>query len=282
MNKNLYLLAFALCTLVTAWPSARAGDMKAELVADVKLFHSHFGKTPFPNKTITVHPHGIRFHLSPATKVPEYTALYSFFKVGGDFEISANYDWTPVDVPDGGYGVSCGIRIETNDKRHSLAIARGNFPGTGSAYRVTVGTMSADRSVEYKNEDPFPTKAKNGRLILARTKKEVICLAANKTEEPTELCRIPFTDAAVQRVLIFADPGSAPTHLDARVSQFRIQAEELSHHMTKKESQGGWLGVIAGAGGLLLVGTIGYVVVRRLRTGRWSGAAEAARPGRKS
>jgi hypothetical protein len=249
--------------------TTQAGDMKVEEVGDLKLFHSRFGMTPFPNKTITIEPKGVRFSLSPATKNPQYTAIYSFFKIGGDFEISANYDWTPVVVPKGGYGVSCGIAIETNDKMHRVALARGNFPGEGGAYRVSTGIRMPDRSVVYKNEPLFKTKAKSGKLMLTRNKKEIICSAGDQAESPMELCRIPFTDAAVQSVFLFADPGAAPTELKARLTQLKIRAEETSHHMTKNELPTPWFGLIWAVGAVLLAGTIGYVVIRRIRTGQW-------------
>jgi hypothetical protein len=271
MNQHFLLFVTgAACIMGLASSPVGAGDMKAEVIADSKLFHSHFGKTPFPNKAITVDPQGVHFFLSGTTEKPEYTALYSFFKVGGDFEISANYFWTPIVIPKGGYGVSVGIRIETNDKNHSVALARGNFPQQGSAYVVSIGTMSADRKIGYKNEAPFPTSAKKGRLILARKKNEVVCLAADDTEEPKELCRIPFTDAAVQRVLIFADPGKATTDLDAWITEFKVRADEMSHHMVKEENYSNWWGVVAGVV-LIVIGTTGFLVVRRIRTGRWSG-----------
>ena len=268
MNKH--ILLFVIGGLCVWSASVAAGEMKTEVAADVKLFHSHFGKTPFPCKAIDVGPHGVHFFLSSATPKPEYTALYSFFKVGGDFEIAADYSWMPVVVPKGGYGVSCGIRIETRDKKHSIALARGNLPDQGSAYIVSIGTMKPDRKIDYQNESPFPTKSTTGRLILTRQKKEVICLAADGTEEPTELCRIAFTDAAVQHVLIFADPGNAPTDLDAWITQFNIRAEEMSHHMVEQESYNSWLGVPAGIA-VIVIGTAGFLVAHRLRTGRWRG-----------
>ena len=43
--------------------------MKVEVTADVKLFHSHFGKTPFPNQAITALPQGVHFYLSTATAI---------------------------------------------------------------------------------------------------------------------------------------------------------------------------------------------------------------------
>jgi hypothetical protein len=271
MNKHFLLfLAGAAAILCLAWSSVSAGDMKAEVTADVKLFHSHFGQTPLPNKAITIDPQGVHFSLSAETEKAEYTTLYSFFKLGGDFEISANYDWTPVPIPKKGYGVSCGIQFETNDKKKSVALARGNFPGKGSSYRVSIGTMNADKKTEYKVQPPFATQAKSGRLILARKKNEIICSAVDEAEEPRELCRIPFTDAAVQRVLIFADSGTAPADLDVWITQVKIRADEMSHHMVKQEKLSGWWGVIAGAA-LIVVGTTGFLVVRRLRTGRWGG-----------
>lgn len=271
MNKHFLLFpAGAAGILCLAFASVSAGDMKAEVVADFKLFHSHFGQSPYPNKSIAVDPQGVHFSLSAEADKADYTSLYSFFKLGGDFEVSAKFDWKGVAVPKKGYGVSCGIQIETNDKKKSVGLARGNFPDDDSAYRVSVGSVNADKKVEYKVEPAFKTTAKSGRLILTRKKKEIICLAADGTEEPRELCRIPFTDAAVQRVLIFADPGGTPNDLDVWITQVKMRADEMSHHMVKKETQNSWWGIVVGAI-LIVVGTTGFLVFRRLRTGRWDG-----------
>ena len=276
MNKHILLfLGGAGCILCLGWSTAAAGDMKAVVTADFKLFHSHFGQTPFPSKAVTVDPDGVHLFFKSATEKPEYAALYSFFKLGGDCEVSARYDWRPVPIPRTGYGVSCGIRIETNDKKHSISLARGIIPGKGDVYLVSIGTRRADKHVDYTNETPFETSAKSGRLILLRQKKEVICLAADEVAEPRELCRLPFTDAAVQRVLIFADPGKAAADLDVWITDFEIRTDEMSHHMTKQETHGNWWGVLAGAA-LIVGGAIGFFVVRRFRTGRWSGIASAS------
>ncbi len=271
MNKHVLLfLAGAACILCLALSAVRAGDMKAEETGDVKLFRNRFGQTPMPNKAITIDPQGVHFLLTAASEKAEYTSLYSFFKLGGDFEVSANYDWLPVGVPKKGYGVSCGIGIETHDKKKSVQLARGNLPGQGASYRVSIGTVNADKKTEYTVQPPFETTAKKGRLILARKKNEIICLVADEADEPRELCRIPFTDAAVQRVLIFADPGSAPNDLDVWITQFKIRADEMSHHMVKQEKFSGWWGVLGGLA-LIVFGTAGFLVVRRIRTGRWGG-----------
>jgi hypothetical protein len=271
MNKHFFLfLGGAASILCLTWSSVSAGDMKAEVIADIKLFHSHFGQSPYPNQAITIDAEGVHFVIKAETEKAEYVSLYSFFKLGGDFEISAGYDWFPVDVPKKGYGVSCGIQIETNDKKKSVALARGNFPGTGSAYRVSIGTMNASKKTEYKVQPAYETKATNGRLILARKKNEIICSAVDDAAEPRELCRIPFTDAAVQRVLIFADSGTAPADLKVSITAVKIRADEMSHHMVKQEKVSGWWGVLAGLA-LIVVGTTGFLVVRRIRTGRWGG-----------
>lgn len=247
--------------------------MNAEAVVDLKLLHSHFGQTPIPSKAITIAPEGVHFKLSADAEKAEYLSLYSFFKLGGDFEISADFHWTAVLVPKKGYGVSCGIQFETNDKQRSVALARSNLPEGISAYRVSVGTMGAGKKVEYSVEDPFPTSALNGRLILSRKKKEIICsVAEGDTEESRVLCRLPFTDKAVQRVLIFADPGGEPNDLEVWITNVKFRADEMSHHMVKKEQESNWWGAIAG-GLLFIVGTAGFLIHRRLRTGHWRGAA---------
>jgi hypothetical protein len=271
MNKKYILFTpLAACLLLPALPPAAAGEKTAELEcpADVKLFDAFFGRYGAPAKAITIDLRSVRFLLSSSFQKPEQLGLYSNFKVAGDFEISATYEWTPVDVPNGGYGVSCGIKVETNDENKAVALARGNLPGKGTAYIVTEMRKEGGE-IKYYNSD-FPTTATKGRLVLMREKKEVVCLAGDGAAEPKELCRVPFTEASVQRVLIVADPGAAPTDMDARISQFTIRAEEITHKIPKRDAPRDWGWWLTGA---VVIGCAvgGFFIFRRIRHANGAG-----------
>jgi hypothetical protein len=272
MIKTSLFFAGAACICLQA--AAFAGEMKDELQppADVRLFDAYFARYGAPVKAIVTEPRSVRFVLKSSYQKPEQLGLYSNFKVAGDFEISAKYEWTPVNVPKGGYGVSCGIKVETNDESKAVALARGNLPGRGSAYIVTEAKKEGGEIKYYNTE--FKTDAKKGRLILLREKKEIVCLAADGAGEPQELCRLPFTEASVQRVLIVADPGAAPTDMDARISEFKVRAEEITLKIPKRDAPRNWGWWIAG-GVILIAGAVaGYFIFRRLRYGQWGWSSD--------
>jgi hypothetical protein len=274
MTKNYFLfLAGAACIFLLTLSADGAGEMKAELECppDVKLFDAYFARYGAPVKAITTDLRSVRVQLSSSFPKPEQLGLYSNFKVAGDFEISAKYEWTPVNVPKGGYGVSCGIKVETNDENKGVALARGNLPGKGSVYIVTEAQKESGE-MKYTNKH-FPTEAKKGRLVLLREKKEVVCLAGDGVGELQELCRLPFTEASLQRVLIVADPGAAPTDMDARISEFKIRAEEITHKIPKRDAPRGWGPWFAG-GAFFGIAVGGYFAFRRYRYGQWGWSRE--------
>ena len=237
--------------------------MKEEFKFDPasKPFDTQFVRYPLPAPAIITDAEGVRFTLTTATKKPEVTGIYSAFTLGGDFEVAVDFDWMPVVVPKGGYGVSVGISVEANEKFNIVKLARGNFQGKGSAYRVTMGIRNEKGQTEYKKNDDFETKAKNGKMILMRKKKDLFCMIVEGTEEPKELCKLPYTDAAIQKVHFFADPGNAPTDMDARLSQARIRADEITHHMTRQERRSTW--PLWVGGGTFLALCIGAVFIYR-------------------
>lgn len=233
--------------------------------ANVKYLKSHFGRYPPVAKAIEFEPQGVRFLLTTSTKEPKQTGLYSFFAVAGDFEISATYDWTPVVVPKDGYGVSCGIGIDTDTR--TIHLERGNFPSiTGSGYRITWTEMENGKKV-YKNDAPVATKAKRGQLVLRRENKDVICLTADGTGDLVEQRRIPFTTETVRKVRFFADPGNAPTNMDARLTKIHLRAEEITTNTPLSEA-GGWGWWITG-GALLILAIAAGLVIYRMRKGHW-------------
>jgi hypothetical protein len=254
-------VAGCIVTMTASW--CRAGEMKSELDcgANPALLRSHFGFYPSGAKAVKITDKGLRFYLTTDTKKPVQTGLYSYFAIAGDFEISAWFDWTPVEVPKDGYGVSCGIAFDTDTR--TVALARGNFPGQGGGYRITTKEPKKD----YENED-FKSLAKRGRLVLRRVKKELIILSADGDGELNELKRInPFPTETVRKVRLFADPGNAPTSMDARLSKIQFRAEEITGQIPISESStwGWWLA----AGLLMIFAMVAVVGVYRLRTGHW-------------
>jgi hypothetical protein len=251
-------------------PLVPAGEMKAELDcgANAKLLNTFFRRFPLATKAIEFEPQGVRFWSSSANKKAEQVFLYSIFSVAGDFEISATFQWTPVVVPKDGYGVSCGIAVETDS--FFVELGRGNFPEQGSAFTVT--KRSGVGNNKTYDDQFFVTDVKQGKLVLRREKNELICLTSDGTGELQDLCpKFLFNSGTVRRVLMFADPGGASTNMDARLSQIHLRAEEITTSRPKSEASssiGWWLA----AAGLVIV-VLGILVWRTLRS-RARSAAE--------
>src|SRR4051812_5635044 len=123
--------ALASIALLVAVAAARGGDPVAALDAgaDVRLLDSHFARYGYvPARTVVRDTHGVRIRLPSGVPNIGQTGLYSYFSVAGDFEFSATYELIDLPAPRGGYGVSCGIAVDTQGPGGSVAVARGQPP----------------------------------------------------------------------------------------------------------------------------------------------------------
>jgi len=248
--------------------SAVAGEMNSLLdcSADPRLFNTHFARYGYLQfRSIVVERSGVRIWLPSATPNIGQTGLYSFFALAGDFEYSVAYELLDVAQPQGGYGATCGIAIESEIEGHSVAIARGISPGNGSCYTVTRG-QPGEEGVKYDGKF-CPSTAKTGRLVLQRANDETVCLAADGMQEPRELCRIPFNNRTVRKVRIFADAGGSKTAVDGRFTQIRLRADEIAGGVPKLQPPKDWKWWWIGGGCGLA--TVSLVALRQRRLRRW-------------
>jgi hypothetical protein len=254
----------ALLLACAVLPRGSAEETRTALELTGKALRFQFGRYPSAAKCVHVESDRVHFLLTPSDKNSEQVGLYSYFSLTGDFEISADYEWTPVFVPKEGYGVSIGIAIDADSG--SIALARGNIQPVGSACVVTHG-RDANGKREYRNDPVIPTKAKSGRLVLRRESSEIVCLTADGAGELEERCRIPFSNGTVRKVRIFADPGNTATSLDASLSKIAIKAGAISAQIPLSEPtglSGGFMALVIVSVGVIIVLTI--LGIRRSRS----------------
>jgi hypothetical protein len=261
--RRIWFIA-ALAVVFLAAP-VRAAEMKDHLdfAAKVEWLKSHFrdyGQDTV--KTVFFEPQGLRFWLETTTKDATQSGLYSYFTLAGDFEISADYEWRTVTEPKAGYGVSCGIAVDSEGK--TVALARAFVIGKGDVFRVSKKVPGKD----WQNEE-FPAKAVKGKLVLRRVKAKVTCLASDGDGELEELGdKIPFTGASVRKLRLFADPGNVPNALDARLIDIHVRAEEIKSDIPLRERESNlvwWLTV----GSLVFAAVAGYLGYRRWQDDKW-------------
>ena len=253
------LFAFAVTTSTSTW----ADDKKALLdcAANDRLFDTHFTRFgPSAAKGILRDGKGIHFKLPPM-KDSGHTGLYSYVVLAGDFEISARFDWAGVPIPKTGYGASAGITVETDGPGGSLSLARANLPKVGGSFIIIRG-QPTPKGPKFETSHEG-TRAAKGRLVIRREKAELICFVAEGDGELHELRRVPFSEATVRQVRIYADPGGSDTELDARIFDFRILAEEITGNVPERDKPRGygWWPILM----VLLVAVGGYVVWRRIK-----------------
>jgi hypothetical protein len=261
MKQPLTLLAAAALVPLGA---ALAADMKAELdcAADPKLLDTHFTRYGHdPGRAVAREPQGLRFRL-PAAKGVVQTGVYSRFQLAGDFDVTVTYELIDAPPPKEGYGVTCGLAVDTDGSGGSAAVTRGFRIKEANGYFVEQGKV-ADGGITWEPVQTVPcaTKTKTGKLGLKREKKELVCLYAEPPSwEFFELCRIPFSEGPVRKIRIFADTGGSPTPLDARISDIKIQAEALA----KREEPGSW-GWLLALAALVVFGAAAFLIYRRLQ-----------------
>jgi hypothetical protein len=270
----LILVSFA---LFTAALSVHAGPPLKTLDCTEnkgKLLDSEFARYPQKPQTIFRQEDlpGARFWLVPDAKDAGQTTLYSKFVVAGDFEISMTYDGFEVEQPKTGYGVSVGLAVETENKDGTpgirVQLARGSYRGRGDGYTVTVGTLKKkpERGIEFKETHKEPDRSKSGKIALKRVRDKLICLtgdADKPIDELYEIAKVPFTDATIKKVRIYADQGGSPTHIDVYVSDVLIKAEEITHQIPLRDRPGWFWWIVAGIIFLLAGGIATAVYLRR-------------------
>jgi len=235
--------------------------------ANVKLFATHFGRHGMTSEKVVVREkQGVRLRVNGAIKGAKPSGLYSYFALAGDFEVRANYDVIDVPPPTDGYGAGFGFAFETKGPPGDVTVRRGQWKGEGSGVQIVRG--QADASGDMKYDAKFsPTNAKKGQIVFRREKAEAVVLTAdNLIDEPTEVFRIPFTDATVRTMLIFADPGGSPTVVEGRLTGLKVTAGEITGGIPERDidETPGW--VVALAVGIALL--VGWKLVGWLRRRR--------------
>jgi hypothetical protein len=242
--NGFHLCLAAVLLLAARGPALRAQELKSDLdcAANPALLDNHFGRYGY-KAAIGRDGDTIHFRLPAQEKAVEQTGLYSLFALAGDFEFSAAYEWIDVPEPSGGYGVSCGIAVETAKNVSGggyVSVTRCRLrKEVANNYQVTHGVLK-DGAMKYEPgpQSPYPTLAKKGRLIVRREKGEIYCQAQNDGADVEDLCHIPYTEATVQKVLLFVDAGGSTTPVDVALSQVRIKAEKHNTEPVRLEAGG--------------------------------------------
>jgi hypothetical protein len=241
-------------------------NLKAEIdtVRNTQLLQSHFkdyGQEVV--KSIYREPNGVRFWLTTKPKEPKQVGLFSYFALAGDFEISVAYEILAASNPTAGYGVSCGIAVDSDDK--IVQLLRGQQVKKAPAFIVSEGTKGGDGKMEFKDISEKAAKAKTGRLVLKREKSKLIALASDDVKGTLEeISQVTFTTGTVRKARFFADPGGAPNSLDVRFTQIRVRAEEISTDVPIRERDGTLFWWIAGIT-FLVVAVGAFFAIRRYR-----------------
>jgi hypothetical protein len=258
--------AIALASLCFA-PTVRADELQTELdcAANVRLFDTHFARFGYlPLNSINREEHGLRFKLPSAIKNIPQTGMYSYVALKGDFDISAEYEWIDVPPPKGGYGLSCGIAIDTLGAAGQVSLARAILPWKKNEHWIafTQGKPDESGKMKYDTTPAAKTKALTGRLALRREKDELICLAADGAAELREVGRIPFTTETVRQVRLYADPGGSPTYVDMWMGGLKVRAEAITgaFRLVEKKPGLGWWPVF---GVVVLAAALALVLLRR-------------------
>lgn len=261
-------LTAVLAAVAAAGPAlpVLAGEMKAEIdcVSNVKRFDALFGRYGYqPTTAIVREPVALHFRLPSGVKNVPQTGLYSYFALAGDFEVEATYQLITLTPPKEGYGVSCGIAVDTDGPGGNLALTRSHRPKEDEGYVVSRG-VPGEGGMKYETTHT-PSKAKLGRLVLRRVGKDVFCLVADDLKEtPREIAKIPFTAETVRKVRLYADPGGSPTAVDVRLGGFKARAEEITGGVAERDQGIAWGRYLLFAA-IVGIAVAGFVVWRRRR-----------------
>jgi len=192
------------------------------------------------------------------------------FTLRGDFEITAGFEITKLDDPDGGYGVGPSLHIATSSPAADAAtvsrlkrVKEGDVFSTHSATNVAQSDGKPKRKHSVKM---FDTTAMTGRLRLVRAGKTLRYLVSEGGPEAEfrELKQIEFTDADVTLVRVSLNRNGAGTPAEMRWLDFAVTAKAF---VGKGQS---WTAVVASvwpwvamASGLVLLVVVVWLWRRR-------------------
>jgi hypothetical protein len=266
----------SLCLCATAGCSPRVAPLK-ELDCsqkDGKFLESHFTRYPQKPKTVFRHANlsGVSFFLTPDNVGVGQTTLYSNFVVAGDFEISMTYEGFNVPAPETGYGISCGLAVDTENKDGTPGM-RVHFTRSSlvrkkdaDGYAVVVGRLKKqERGIDYKLEKFEPNPAPKGKIALKRVRDTLSCLQGDPDTpiaELSEIAKLKFTDSTIKKVRIFADQGGSPTLLDVYIDNMLIKAEEITFQIPARDRPRWFWWIIAGIT-FVLAGATAIILHRR-------------------
>src|SRR5580700_3023856 len=116
--------ALAVLALLPALGAAEPQEL--DTTVSPKAYDTHFARYGYsPGKAIVREPRGFRFQLPAREKGVGQTGVYSYFALAGDFEVSATFELIDAMPPLSGYGVTCGIAVDTEGPDGGVVLSRG-------------------------------------------------------------------------------------------------------------------------------------------------------------
>ncbi len=182
---------------------------------------------PETDQAITREDMGFRFKLPDTPDGLGQTGVSSKFQLTGDFEVSVTYELIAMTPPTKGYGVTCGISVDSDGPAGDVYLTRGYREKKRNGYVVTTAKPKSGGGTDYKNED-IPSTSQKGKLVLRRTGSTLICLVSDDPEDenPRPIRKIPFTKEPIKQIRIYADNGGSEGVLDARIADIKIKTED--------------------------------------------------------
>ncbi len=205
---------------------------------------------------VTPEPGGLRMVLPGNKKVP-LVGVATRFRVRGDFEITAEFVINQVGKPSAGYGVGATIYLLADtEEKEAASMGRLHRIKEGDVFAAMHGsTPSGGKRLH--NVKFFPTKAKSGKLRIARTNSILHYLYAEEhSPDFQELFQTQFTNADIIQVRLGADSGGAASALDMFWKSLSVYAQGFPN--LDEVQSWSWLYIL---GFILAVGFLGAVGV---------------------
>ncbi len=209
---------------------ARGADLSSEYRIDFR--NENFDNTnlttlsPGAFRLMLPGKDGLRMLLPGGRKLPTI-AISPVFRIRGDFEITARYDFRRPRSPKEGYGCGPTLYLGTHDPAETSALL-GRLSRTENKQ---VYSTNISRTIEGQREyqvQLFDTTINRGQMRLVRRGTELqFHVADNMDRSFRQLRSAEFTDADIEMVRLAAQQSDAATPVDVVWSELVIRAEEL-------------------------------------------------------
>lgn len=231
-----------LCLLAALTVEAAGAEFRHSFIGNESLgpMLSFWGKGAANYAQLT--PEGLVIAIPKSNDQLPPVGVVPRFRLHGDFEVTATYEFVEVELPTAGWGAGIMLWAGTNARaRDGATVSRFQHAKFGPIFATDrTFASAAGRAQHFERHDP--ARGTQGKLRLARRKKTLHYSVADEGENEFREVRVePFVSNDVSWLPLAVVTGGSKTAVAVRLLDLTYVAEKLPLANEPEDTEGGWI-----------------------------------------